>query len=322
MNTSTGASDSSAGMSRRESLKMFAAAASAVALNKTLMADDEPLDKKYIDAHSHIWTRDVERYPLAEGTTLDDLQPPSFTAEELLKTARPEGVGRVVLIAHHKFYAYDNSYMTDAAKHYPGVFKVVGMIDESKPHPDVAMRRLLKQHVTGFRIVPWIRGEDKWLASDGMALMWRTAADTRQAICCLINPSDLPAVDGMCERFADTPVVIDHFARIGVDGTIGEGDLKNLCRLARHKHTHVKISAYYALGKKKPPYLDLAGMIRRVLDAFGPERTMWASDSPYQLDGENTYRASISLVRDKLDFLSDGDRQWLLRKTAEKVYFS
>ena len=30
---------------------------------------------------------------------------------------------------------------------------------------------------------------------------------------------------------------------------------------------------------------------------------------------------SIALVRDRLGFLSDGDRQWLLRKTAEQVYF-
>ena len=30
---------------------------------------------------------------------------------------------------------------------------------------------------------------------------------------------------------------------------------------------------------------------------------------------------SISLVRDRIDFLSEGDRDWLLRKTAEKVYF-
>jgi predicted TIM-barrel fold metal-dependent hydrolase len=62
-------------------------------------------------------------------------------------------------------------------------------------------------------------------------------------------------------------------------------------------------------------------MIRRVLDAFGVERAMWASDSPYQIDGENTYGSSISLIRDRLDFLSESDRRWLLKSTAEKVYY-
>ena len=61
-------------------------------------------------------------------------------------------------------------------------------------------------------------------------------------------------------------------------------------------------------------------MIRRLLEAFGPKRLMWASDSPYQLQGANTYKASIGLVRDRLD-LSKADREWLLAKTAEAVFF-
>jgi hypothetical protein len=36
---------------------------------------------------------------------------------------------------------------------------------------------------------------------------------------------------------------------------------------------------------------------------------------------EHTYKASIELVRDHLK-LSPGDRDWLLRKTAETVFFS
>ena len=48
---------------------------------------------------------------------------------------------------------------------------------------------------------------------------------------------------------------------------------------------------------------------------------MWASDSPYQLGGDHTYQASIALVRDQLDFVTQDERDWLLRKTAEQVYF-
>ena len=52
----------------------------------------------------------------------------------------------------------------------------------------------------------------------------------------------------MCERFPATPVVIDHFARIGVPGTVSEEDLQALVTLARHPHVCVKLSAFYALG--------------------------------------------------------------------------
>ena len=37
-------------------------------------------------------------YPLAEGFKVEDMKPPSFTAEELLATCRPAGVGRANLI--------------------------------------------------------------------------------------------------------------------------------------------------------------------------------------------------------------------------------
>jgi predicted TIM-barrel fold metal-dependent hydrolase len=284
------------------------------------MAHAEENKMPVIDAHSHIWTRDIEKYPLAKGAALADLAPPSFTTEELLAKMASENVERCVLIAHNVFYGFDNRYMIDAAKAHPGTFRIVGMVDDAKPHPDAEMKRLLPLGVTGFRIVPWRRGE-QWLSNPGMRTMWECAAETRQAICCLLNPENLPEVDKNCERFPDTPVVIDHFARIGIDGTFDDAELKNLCQLARHKHTSVKISAYYALGKKKPPHLELLPVIKRLYESFGASRLMWASDSPYQLVGENSYSASIALVRDRIDFVTEGERDCLLGGTADRVFF-
>ena len=63
-------------------------------------------------------------------------------------------------------------------------------------------------------------------------------------------------------------------------------------------------------------------MIRRVVDAFGPQRLMWASDCPYQVQGNHDYDSSIALIRDRIDFLSDDDKQQMLRSTAERVFFS
>jgi predicted TIM-barrel fold metal-dependent hydrolase len=292
------------------------------AMTQTALAADE--DLPWIDAHSHIWPAEVDKFPLAPGQTRKDLDPPSFTDAELMKLARPEGVGRVVLIQHSVYHLWDNSYLLDAVKRHPKAFRVQGMVDDHKPDPGAAMKQLLPLGVTGFRITPFVRKKEeqpKWLETPGMAEMWKTGAKTRQAMCLLINPSDLPATDAMCEKHPDTPVVIDHFARIGADGEIREADVKALCKLARHKHAYVKVSAFYALGKKKPPHDELVPMVRRLLDAFGPRRLMWASDAPYQVQGVNTYKASISLVRDRMVFLPNADREWLLGKTGEAVFF-
>jgi predicted TIM-barrel fold metal-dependent hydrolase len=309
-------------LSRRTLLQSSAALATAAALPRVVSAaDDAQIKDMFIDAHSHVWSPEIDKWPLAKGQTKADLKPTSFTPEALLKLAEPVGVGRVVLIQHSVYHLFDNRYLIACAKNMPGRFSIVGMVDDTIPHPDTTMKDLLPHGVRGLRITPRIRGE-KWLEGPGMAALWKAGAETGQAMCCLIDAADIPQVAAMCGKFPDTPVVIDHFARIGVDGTIRDADLASLCGLAKHNKVHVKLSAFYALGKKQPPHEELLPMIRRVLDAFGPERCMWASDAPYQVEPPNTYASSIELIRDRLTGISDGDRQWLLRKTAEKVFFA
>jgi|SRR6266446_5189538 len=103
-------------------------------------------------------------------------------------------------------------------------------------------------------------------------------------MCPLIGPDAIASVDRMCAKFPDTPA---------------------------------------PLGKKQYPYTtDLIPLIQALYHAYGPERLMWASDSPSRSNRSRTYAGSIELVRDRLNFLSDEDRQWRLRKSAERVFFS
>lgn len=275
----------------------------------------------YIDAHSHVWTPDLDRYPLADGFARADMQPPSFTAEELLATCRPLGVGRVNLI-QMSYYGFDNSYMLDMIEAHPGRFVGTAIIDPAGPDPASAMAELRPRGVVAFRIQPQFLGLpiDRWLDHPGYEAMFAQAAEGGQAISCLIDPDALPEVARMCGRHPDAPVIIDHLARIGVGGTIRESEVDALCGLAPHPNVYVKIGAFYALSPAGPPYFDLAPMIRRVLDAFGPGRCMWESDCPFQVV-DHTYADSLSLIRDRLDFLSDTDRDQLLAATAEALLF-
>lgn len=313
-------------LSRRQWLKTAAAGTAIVAWGRKAtetiaLAAEDNAKRGAIDAHVHVWTPDAEHYPLAAGFRREEMQPASFTPEELFEHARPCGVERVVLI-QMSFYGFDNSYMLNTMRRFPGSFSGVAVIDDSGKNPPAEMRRLKAAGVRGFRIYPRNLPVDRWLNGEGMQAMWRRGAEEGLAMCHLVNPDALAAIDANCQRFPDTPVVIDHFARIGADGQIRASDLAALCRLARHRRTFVKLSAFYALGAKKAPYLDLVPMIRKLLDAFGPERLMWATDCPYQVQQGHKYADSLALIRDHLDGLSDGDRQWLLRKTAETVFFA
>jgi predicted TIM-barrel fold metal-dependent hydrolase len=275
----------------------------------------------WIDSHVHVWTPDLASYPIQAPFRPADMVPPSFTPEQLQDHTRPNGVGRVVLI-QMSFYRFDNRYLLDSMRRSPGVFSGVGVVDETAAGLAGVVRELSGQGVRGFRIHPDRREAGAWLGMEGMATLWRVCADQGLAVCPLIGPDALPFIDQMCVRFPRTRVVIDHFARIGVDGQIRQESLAALCRLARHRNVYVKTSAFYALGKKLPPYLDLAPMIRQVRDAFGARRLMWGSDCPYQVDPGHNYADSIALIRDRLDFLSSEERDWMLRGTAEKVFFS
>ncbi len=275
----------------------------------------------YIDAHSHIWTPDVHHYPLAKGFTVEDMKPRSFTAEELLATCRPEGVGRVNLI-QMSYYQFDNSYMLDMIKLYPQRFVGTAIVDPLAEDPAKAMRELQPRGVRAFRIQPGYSKKEPahWLEPAGYEAMFAEAARNQQALSCLIDPDGFPEVDRMCRKFPDTTVIIDHLGRIGADGTIRPADVEALCALAKHPRVLVKVGAFYALGKKKPPYLDLVPLIRSVVQAFTPRRCMWESDSPFQVV-EHGYAVSVHFVLESLKFLSDDDRAWLLWRTAEQTLF-
>lgn len=273
----------------------------------------------YIDAHSHVWTPDTERYPLAKGFAKEAMKPPSFTPEEFFAHARPEGVDRVVLI-QMSFYGFDNSYMLDCMRRSPRTFGGVAVVDWTAARPDDEMAKMARAGVRGFRVRPPAPLVDRWMETEGFDRMFRHAAAHGLAICPLIDPAALPSLARMCARHLDTRVVIDHLARVGVDGEIREADVHALCGMAHFPEVRVKVSAFYALGKKSPPHTDLDPLIRRVFDAFGARRLMWASDCPFQVQTER-YGDSIGLVRDRLPWLQAEDKEWLLRKTAEEVFF-
>jgi predicted TIM-barrel fold metal-dependent hydrolase len=274
----------------------------------------------FVDAHVHVWTDDTSHYPLAAGYKPEDMKPNRFTPEDLFKHTKPAGVDRINLI-QMSFYGTDNRYMLDMIALHEDVFVGTAVIDPHAEAPDRLMGELAKKRVRAFRIHPRLSKQPaaKWLEPEGYAAMFAAGAKNNQAMSCLIEPDGLPEVDRMCRKYPDTPVIIDHLARIGMNGVVADKDVDALCGLAKHPRVLVKVGAFYALGKKRPPYTDLAPLIQKVVKAFGAKRCMWESDCPFQVV-EGKYQDSIDLVRTKLDFLTDDDRDWLLRRTAAEFF--
>jgi len=313
--------------SRRRFLQRSVAAFATSALLAPIdtQADPNPAPPRkeqssgYFDAHVHVWTND-ERYPIVSRAARSSILPSTALPEDLLKVSRPAGVDRIVLI-QPGCYGFDNSFMLDAIRRFPSVFRGIAVVDWHGRTPDLEMRKLKKHGVRGFRIYPDRLGGGPTFEGEGFEKMFRCAAREQMTLSLLIDPDALPVLPQYFEGFPDTPFAIDHLARIGAQGQIFEEEVRALIALAKFPRLKIKISAFYALGAKRPPHDDLASLIRRVYEAFGPQRMMWGTDCPYQIQHE-TYEDSLALIRDRLNFLSAEDRNWILRDTAQASFFN
>lgn len=273
----------------------------------------------YVDCHVHVWTNDFQKYPLAAGFTQQEMIPSTFLPEDILRIAQQSAVDRVVLV-QMSYYGFANSYLLDTIGQSPRVFRGVAVVNWKASHPEKQMRELARKGVRGFRIYPGSDSPSTWLDQEGFSKMFQYGADEGLAMCLLISPDAITSISRKCKEYPHTSIVIDHLAGIGENGRAREEDINALCSLAQFPQLKVKLSAFYALGEKKPPHLDLIPLIKRVYEAFGPRRLMWGSDCPFQIL-EETYEDSISLIRDRLDFLSSNDKDWILGKTAAEVFF-
>ena len=288
---------------------------------------------KLLDAHIHVHSPDLEKYPLAPGFERSDLWYPSMTPDDYAGYTRGFGTVRANLV-QPTWYGLDHTYIIDCIASAPGQYVGTGIVpavsDVALPPPDRTMLRLSQQGIRAFRIRGGsararFGGKTNWLDYPGYDAMFETAANHGLALSFLIGPDDLPEIDRMCSRYPDTPVIIDHVAGIRVrDGQFSADHVESLCSLARHRNITVKLGPFHVLGDQPPPFLDLLPLLRRVIDAFGPHRCMWETDvgGPIPMsDPEEIYAATVELVLNHADFLSDGDREWILYGTAKRVLF-
>jgi predicted TIM-barrel fold metal-dependent hydrolase len=205
--------------------------------------------------------------------------------------------------------------------------------DVAGPSPDDTMIALSKKGVFAFRIRgrmarPPLGDGPQWLDHSGYEKMFQAGAKHNLALSFLMGPDDIPELDRMCSRFQETPVIIDHLCGIGARGQFPEEEIRALCGMAKHPRVMLKIGAFSGRGARKPPYLDCLPLIKRVVDAFGPDRCMWETDCPLTRPGvtqttpPHTYEASLAIIRDHADFLSKSDKEKILIKTAENLFFN
>lgn len=151
--------------------------------------------------------------------------------------------------------------------------------------------------------IPFARGEYRGVF----------AVAAHQKIPLFVNALELEAVDQYIEAFTEAPIILDH---CGSAYTAQKFD--HLVGLARHPNVYVKWAhAPAVLGSPTYPFIDLQAKLRALVNAFGADRVLWASDITENRSG-HSWAEMLFHVRDS-DVLSDVEKAWILGKTARTL---
>jgi predicted TIM-barrel fold metal-dependent hydrolase len=271
-----------------------------------------------IDSHVHVWTHDPA-YPWAPETT--EPPPDEATPEMLLEAMAAHGVERTVLV-QVIYYRWDNRYTAHALKTYPGKFMAVCRVNPEDPAaPDHLGYWTEEQGFHGVRLSPAVDASGDWFTGPLMDPLFRRATDLGVPMLILTRPPRLPDLAALLERHSDLDVVIDHMADVTLDD---RASIRNLLDLARYPRLHVKVSHTWSISKQDYPWRDAQELVERVYQAYGARRLMWGTDWPMcvrrNVARHTTYGRTLSVVRDEMGFLTPEDREWVLGKTALKLW--
>jgi predicted TIM-barrel fold metal-dependent hydrolase len=268
-------------------------------------------DYRIIDPHVHVWKHDP-KYPFAGGAHVPDRD---ATPEMLLDLMKTNGVSKTVIIQviHYKF---DNTYLSDVLKRYPGTFQGVCRVDPLNPDAPDHLSRLVDQGFRGVRLSPAGDASGDWFRGPLMPPLWKRCSDLKVPMTVLAPITRMPDVGALLEKLPELTVVIDHMADCPIDQP---GELEKLISLRRYPRVFVKISHTWSISKEPYPWLDAQEYVKRLYHSYGPQRLMWATDWPI-VEGYSTYAKALTAVRDTMKFLSADDVRWMLSKTVERVW--
>jgi predicted TIM-barrel fold metal-dependent hydrolase len=269
------------------------------------------------DTHMHVWTTDWDRYPFAPPEATMKRPEDSNTAEEVLEMTARHGVAYTVLV-QVRYYGWDNRYLADCLRRFPGRFAAQGLIDPRDPAAPERLAFWMREHgFAGMRLSPSYDRDAGWLDSPESEPLWRRAEELGAVFNFLIREEQLPQLERMAERFPGVPVVVDHMGYPDI-----EGDTGNLLRLARLPNVTVKVTEFYNHSRTKQyPYADVLPTVRRVYDAFGPRRLLWGTGFVHgERVGRIPYGQELELIREHVPFVTPEDQEWILGRTAAQIW--
>lgn len=265
-----------------------------------------------VDAHTHVWVIDPQRYPWQPVGGYIPEREASDT--RLLDTLDFAGVDRAVLVQPTP-YGWDNTYVLDAARRHRDRLSVVCLVD---PHSSTAvadLERLVEDEgACGVRMNWNLEPEHSWANDPLQSELWHAVERLGVPICVQLTWKQVSLLSMLALNHPVSRVVIDHLARPPVGCSPGHPAFQGYLALAERPNVYTKLSGLYYYSAQQAPYKDTWPLLQAAEAAFGPQRCLWGSDFPF-VEERWSYVRQLDVFRKKLGF-ADQDLEWIMGRTA------
>ncbi len=254
-----------------------------------------------VDAQVHIWD---------SGTPVHiHRQLPSYSKDDLLRDMDAAGVTGVVL--HPPSWdPRANEVSIAAARAHPDRLAILGFFDVAKAENRALVDTWKQQPgMLGLRFAFLRPGEENRMTDGTLDWLW-PAAERAGVPIGLLVPSRCAAVAKIAEKHPGLKLLIDHMARprFSLDDA-GFADLGELLALAKYPNVAVKATGAPSYSTDVYPYRNIHTHIRRIFDAFGPQRMFWGTDITRM---PCTWKQCVSMYTEEMPWLKGRDLELVM----------
>jgi predicted TIM-barrel fold metal-dependent hydrolase len=296
--------------SRRGFLEAAIGAGAALAMQDPQRAAAQADRRMIVDAQVHLWKAESDDWKWVPG--LAPQLPEPFTIERLVPMMDEAGVDRVVIVPP-SWPGDRNDYALEAVRRYPSRFRVMGKIPLQDPKSAALLPKWKEQTgMIGLRVIFNTAQTVPWLTDGTTNWLWAEAEKAGLPVMCFA-PGHTSAFGAVAERHPALTMILDHMnvtAAMARNDTIVQA-IADTVSLAKYPNVSVKVSATPGLSREPYPWRDVAVHIKRVFDAYGPQRSYWGTDLTNTY-AKGSYRQRITHFTEELSFLSEADKDWVM----------
>jgi predicted TIM-barrel fold metal-dependent hydrolase len=270
-----------------------------------------------IDAHTHIFLEDTDRYPLGDPNST--YRPATDGSAAKLRTEMDAaGIDRALTITAG-FYGWDNSSTLDELDGNASWLAAGVLVDPASPDGPTTLSDLVEQGVSGIRIQRHLfyqRALDDPISTP----LWAKAADLDLTVDINATQEEYGAVENRLREFPNTRFILDHCGYVSGDLAPDENTVAPATALARYPNVYAKLTFLTTASNEDFPFRDVHWMVRELVDAFGPERCLFGTNFPQaQYSPHVSYAQIVELFREAID-LSPTEREWIFGGTAAGLW--